>query len=131
MRQFTKTALAHATLRTSERLDETLVRIWLEHVIGSSQIERINRISTECRDEHHHWAAALKMLRQLHAIQSRHLNIEEHDVGAAVFDHLPSPYTVTTLDDRGHFRIAAQDGHRYLARERLIVHDHHLELRHR
>ena len=40
-------------------------------------------------------------------------------------------YTVTTLDDRGHFRIAAQDGHRHLTRERLIVHDHHLELRHR
>jgi hypothetical protein len=76
-------------------------------------------------------AAALKMLRQLHAIETGHLNVEEHDVGAAVFDHLPSPYTVTTLDDRGHFRIAPQDGHRHLSRERFIVNDHHPELRHR
>ena len=71
------------------------------------------------------------MLRQMHAIETGHLNVEEHDVWAAVFDHLPSPYTISTLDDRCHFWIAAQDGRRHLTRERLIVHDHHLELRNR
>ena len=41
MRQLAEATLAHAPLRPPERLDEPLVRIWLEHVIGRSQIERI------------------------------------------------------------------------------------------
>src|SRR5688572_5581008 len=64
-RQLTEPSLSNAALRAIESFLESLVREWLEHIVGGADIERLRGVVTERCDEHHNRALVRQMIGEL------------------------------------------------------------------
>ncbi len=74
------------------------------------------------------WGAVEHPASHFEAGQARHLDIEKHEVGLEARDRRQGFHTVARLADHFHAAHVSQEVPQFVARERLVVHQHGPEI---
>jgi hypothetical protein len=107
-----------------QRLLEALPLDGLQEIVQGMDAESLEGILIKGGDENHqrHFIFA-QFLQHFEAIHHRHLNIQEHEIGAKGLDGLHSFPAVAAFPDYVHIRLIRQKGAHTLDAQGLVVHN--------
>ena len=111
--------------RVAQRFGQPLLAHRLQQVVESVHLERLHRVAVVGGDEDGERHLLLQRGHHAEAIDLRHLNVEEYQIGLLALDHGDSGFSVAAFGHNLQVGFVVQQPAQALARQGFIVAKQH------